>query len=114
MDDSTLDNFLTAYSERSRRSLPSNFQQNVWREIRRRKAEGDVRAVSFWSWLLGMMLQPRMVLAALAFAGVMGTAVGFQKTERGITMTREALDLQVFSGTSPSLPSTLLASNLKL
>ncbi len=114
MDDSDLDNLLTAYSERSRRSLPANFQQNVWREIRQRKAEGELRVVTPWSWLLGMVLQPRMVLAAFAFAIVMGAVVGFQKPESGINMTREALDLHVFSGTSSSLPSTLLASNLKL
>jgi hypothetical protein len=114
MDDPTLDKLLDAYRERPRGSLPGSFQQNVWREIRRRKADDEARAAAPWAWLLELVLRPQMVLAVLAFALVLGTAIGVQRPVREAAMTRAALDLQVFGGASPSLPSTLLASNLKL
>lgn len=87
--------------------LPGSFSQNVWREIRQRKAdqEPNISAASFWYWLV----RPHAVLAALALAITVGVGVGSRSSAAPAAQAHEALDLQVFGGKAAALPSTLLA-----
>ncbi|MES2570851.1 MAG: hypothetical protein V4710_12465 [Verrucomicrobiota bacterium] len=107
MDQSALDRLLEQRRKKSVPALPGAFSQNVWREIRLRKAESEssVNPVSFWSWLF----QRQHVLAVLLGAMLVGVGIGSRSSVSPASQTHEALDLQVFGGNSEALPSTLLA-----
>ena len=111
MDQSSLDQLLQQRREKPAPVLPGSFSQNVWREIRQRKAAREPAAsVSLWHWLL----RPQIVLAALTLAIAVGVAVGAGNWApvSQAAQTREALDLEVFGRDASALPSTLLANNL--
>ena len=107
MDHSSLDRLLQERREKAASALPGSFSQNVWREIRQRKAtrEPSVNPASFWLWLL----RPQAVLAALALAITVGIGVGSRSPVSSAARAHQALDLQVFGGEAAALPSTLLA-----
>jgi hypothetical protein len=112
MDDLTLNEALERYRERTAQaSLPANFQQNVWRAIRQRRALHEERPT--WRALLcDMLLSPRTVLGSLAMALALGVAMGARTAELPASQAREALDLGVFGHEAPTLPATLLASRI--
>jgi hypothetical protein len=110
MDDRNLDHLLAQRRETPLPSLPSTFQQGVWREIRRRKAEAGEHHGAWFDWLLEPLFKPAMAFAALSLAIVMGIGLGTASAESRNMQTRLALDLQVFGSSSPALPSTLMGS----
>lgn len=109
MDDRTLDHLLAQRREAPLPLLPATFQQGVWREIRRRKAEAREHHGAWFAWLLEPLFKPALAFAALALALVLGVGLGSTASaESRNTQTRLALDLQVFGSSSPALPATLM------
>lgn len=108
MDEKSLDQLLRCREDAARSSLPPNFEQNVWREIRQRRAAEGSATFSGWQWLL----RPQSVAACLVVAMAVGVGVGSRQPDRVALSTRQALHLEVFDAAAPTLPSTLLASNL--
>lgn len=110
MDEKSLDDLLQARRESLGSSLPPNFQQNVLREIRQRRHSEtpEPALMSIWQWLL----RPQFVAALLALAMVVGIGLGSRQHDRVASDTNHALNLDVFGAMPPTLPSTLLASNL--
>lgn len=108
MDEISLDEMLRHRRLANGASLPLNFEQNVWRAIRARSADGRERAGSVWQWLFG----PQMVTAMLTVAITVGVGLGSRLTDHGASNARNALNLNVFTDRAPALPSTLLASDL--
>lgn len=108
MDDRDLDHLLLLRGKAPLPALPAMFRRDVWREIRRRKAEAGARQGTWFGWLLEPLFRPAMVFTALAMAMVLGVGLGTTSAESRNTQTRVALDLQVFGSSSPALPSTLM------
>ena len=108
MDDRSLEDLLRQRGELVASALPPAFQQNVWREIRQRKALPESSNLSVWGWLL----RPQMISAVLAVAAFVGIGLGSRLPDRVASNTSDALNLRVFGQAPPALPSTLLASKL--
>ena len=109
MDDQNLDHLLAQRREAPLPPLSANFQQGVWREIRRRKSEFAERQATWFGWLLEPLFRPAMAFAGLALALVIGVGLGTTAlADSRKAHTRFALDLQVFGSASPSLPATLI------
>lgn len=109
MDDQNLDHLLAQRRDAPLPSLPATFQQDVWREIRIRKAEAGAHRGGWFDWLLEPLFKPAMAVAALTFALALGVGLGTTAlAESRNSQTRLALDLQVFGSSSPSLPATLM------
>ena len=108
MDDRNLDHLLAQHRDAPIPALPASFQQGVWREIRRRKAEATEHQHAWLTWLLEPLFKPAMAFAAMALALVMGVGLGTASAESRNAQTRLALDLQVFGSSSPTLPATLM------
>ena len=109
MDDRNLDHLLAQRREVPLPAVTTNFQQGVWREVRRRKAETDARQATWFGWLLEPIFRPAMAFAGLALALVIGVGLGTTAlADSRQAHTRLALDLQVFGSASPSLPATLI------
>lgn len=110
MDEKSLDNLLQARRESLGSSVPANFQQNVLREIRLRRSSDapEPGLLSIWQWFF----RPQFVAALLALAMVVGVGLGSRQNDRVALNTNHALNLDVFGAMPPTLPSTLLASNL--
>ena len=111
MDEQSLDQLLRHRGDAIRSSfLPSNFQQNVRREIRQRSATETSAFGTFpgWQWLL----RPQFVAAMLALAMLVGVGLGSRQPDRLAMTTKQALHLDVFGATPPTLPSTVLSAKL--
>ena len=109
MNDQNLDQLLVQRRDAPLPSLPQTFQQGVWREIRRRKAESGQHHGAWFDWLLEPLFKPAMAFSALSLALVLGVGLGATASaSTRNTQTRLALDLQVFGSSSPSLPATLM------
>ena len=111
MDEQSLDQLLRHRAEAVQSSsLPANFQQNIRREIRQRSATdtSGLGAFSGWQWLL----RPQFVAAMLALAMLVGVGLGSRQPDRLAMTTKQALHLDVFGATPPTLPSTVLSSKL--
>jgi len=110
MDDQSLDSLLRQRRDSFQASLPATFQQNVAREIRSRRGStaSALPEVIGWQWLL----RPQLVTALLALAMLIGIGLGSRQDGRTAVGTEQALHLEVFGATAPSLPSTLLSANL--
>ena len=109
MDDRNLDYLLAQRRDAPLPAVPANFQQDVWREIRQRKAEAGRHHAAWFGWLLEPLFKPAMAFSAMALALVMGVGLGTTAlAESRNLQTRLALDLQVFGSSSPSLPATLM------
>lgn len=110
MTETTLEELLRQRRRAGEASLPSSFQQNVWREIRIGGASegGEFGILSMLQWLL----RPQYVTGLLAVALLVGIGVGSRRDNRTASTTTQALNLDVFGATAPTLPSTLLDSNL--
>ena len=111
MDESELDELLRLHRETRRPAVPANLSQNVWREIRRRQALA-AESGRWLEWLLEPFLRPVMLAPALVLALMLGAGVGALTAYAQPSPARAALDLEVFSAASPSLPSTLLHASL--
>ena len=112
MNDTELENLLKLHRERRVPPMPGNLAQHVWREIRRRKALSAEAASGWIAWLIEPFLNLRLIAPALAFALLLGAGLGARTVDARPSPARLALDLQVFSPTPLSLPSTLLHSHL--
>ena len=108
MDDQTLDHLLAQRRDAALPAVPARFQQDVWREIRQRKAEAGRPHGAWFGWLSEPLVKPAMAFAALAFALVLGVGLGTATADSRNTQTRVALDLQVFGSSAPALPATLM------
>lgn len=111
MDESNLDELLRLHRESRRPAVPANLSQNVWREIRRRQALA-AESGRWLDWLLEPFLRPMIFAPAVVLAIMLGVSVGAMAVHAQPSPAREALDLQVFSVSPPSLPSTLLHAGL--
>lgn len=111
MDESNLDELLRLHRETRRPTVPANLSQNVWREIRGRQALA-AESGRWLDWLLEPFLRPMIFAPAVALAIMLGAGVGAMAVHAQPSPAREALDLQVFSVSPPSLPSTLLHASL--
>jgi hypothetical protein len=86
---------------------PANMSQNVWREIRLRRGSLPTRE-GFFESCVNALLRPRWALSAATMA--IGISITFGLLENANASNAHAsLDLNVFSATAPTLPSTLLA-----
>lgn len=108
MDETQLDNLLRQHRERPVPPVPANLAQNVWREIRRRRAAGE----GWLAWLIEPFCRPSLVMPALALSVLLGVGLGVMMVQAQPSPARAALDLEVFSPSPPSLPSTLLHASL--
>jgi hypothetical protein len=108
MDDRNLDPLLNERRDAPLPSLPPNFQDTVWREIRRRKAEIGECEQSWFGWLFLPLFRPGMALSGLALAVFLGVGLGMVSSDSRHSQARLALDLEVFGSSSPALPSTLM------
>ncbi len=109
MDDRNLDHLLAQRRDAPLPAVPTSFQQDVWREIRQRKAASGEPRGAWFGWLLEPLFKPAMAFAAMALALVMGVGLGRTAlADSRNTQTRVALDLQVFGSSSPALPATLM------
>jgi hypothetical protein len=104
---SDLDKLLKEYASRPTPPPPSNLEDGVWREIRRRRERrfGD----SFFEWLAAHVWGARAVSACVLSAIISG--IGFALVDLGGSAGRpafHALNLQVFSEHSPTLPLSSL------
>ena len=111
MNDSDLDELLRLHRETRDPAAPPNLAQNVWREIRRRRAD-TAKPAGWLAWLLEPFHRPMMAAPAIALALALGIGVGARVVAAPPSPARAALDLEVFSVASPSLPSTLLHASL--
>lgn len=110
MDENSFEQLLRQRCDQPHPSLPPNFQQDVWREIRQRRFEEGSAFGTFAFWQ--SLLRPRFLAASLAAAIVIGVSMGALQRDRSAETTKHALHLEVFGTAAPALPSTILASNL--
>jgi hypothetical protein len=110
MDEQSFDKLMCQRRDAAGSSLPANFQQNVWREIRTRHSldTSAFGACSVWQQLL----RPQFVTALLVIAILVGISLGRRQHDPVASSATQALHLDVFGAAAPTLPSTLLASNL--
>ena len=108
MDDRNLDPLLAQRREAPLPLLPMNFQQGVWREVRRRKAEAAEHHGVWLGWLLEPLLKPATAFVAPCLALALGVSLGSASADSRNTQTRLALDLQIFGSSPTALPATLL------
>ena len=109
MDDQNLDRLLAQRRDSPLPALPTTLQQDVWREIRRRKRDAAKPSGAWFDWLLEPLFRPTMAFAAMTFALVLGVSLGTTASASSRnTQTRVAFDLQVFGSSSPALPATLM------
>lgn len=108
MKDLELTNLLHLRRDAAPSSLPAGFQQDVWREIRLRRAQQMETHGGWLDWLLEPFRQPAVVCAALALSVLIGAGTALSNLPAGGDHTTSGLHLQVFSSSSPALPSTLL------
>ncbi len=105
MVNDTLTKLLPALGQRPVLSTPANFQDLVWREIRRRKET----TLSWVEELAALLWAPRIAWTSLALAVAMGgSAALFLEAGAKSQPYAQPLNLEVFSVSPPSLPSTLL------
>lgn len=107
MNRNDLNEALKRLSQKQIPTPPANLAQNVWREIRTRRSLLPVREGFFEGWV-NALLRPRWALSAATMA--IGISVAFSIME-GVSASNAhaSLDLNVFSATAPTLPSTLIA-----
>jgi hypothetical protein len=106
MTDSELAELVAKKSQRALPSLPANFQQNVWRNVRVRTAE---EATKPWaSLLLDWCVRPSFVGAALTVAIIIGGTLGGVALPRRGSEVHASADFVHFSSHAPSMPATLL------
>lgn len=111
MDEKSLEQLLRHRAATVRSSsLPPSFQRNVRREIRQRRTTKTSGMGTFfgWQWLL----RPQFVTAVLALAMLVGVGLGSRQPDHIALSTKQALNLDVFGATPPTLPSTVLAARL--
>jgi hypothetical protein len=84
--------------------LPTNFEQNVWREIRSRKMGRE----SIWDAFIATCLRPTWAIAASAVVLFVSASFGAMEVDVQQNAAHTALNLGVFSAEAPTLPSTLL------
>ena len=90
MNTDPLDRKLDAYAKQALPSTPSDFPAAVWREVERRRGET-------LSW--DILLSPRIALAGLAFALLVGIVpvVVVVKLQSSKQLASESLHFDVFS-----------------
>lgn len=110
MEHPELDELLRTYGDKPQSALPPAFGQDVWRKIRQEKANNTTEEPNFLGWLF----RPQLVAASLALALVLGAGMGMgsRAVQTDGPRTQAALNLDVFGGSAPSLPSTLLSDRL--
>lgn len=108
MNDSELTKILNLSQNKPIPALPGAFQQGVLREIRRRSSEAAAQPPRWLALLFEPVRHLRFAAAIVAFAGFLGTMFGTYETRSPSRVASQALDLEVFTSRSPSLPSTLI------
>ncbi|MDR1305477.1 MAG: hypothetical protein LBK76_09680 [Verrucomicrobiales bacterium] len=71
-----LDRLLGDLSASQPPPLPAGFQQAVWRQIRRRRADGAPARDNPLNWFFNAILRPQPIVAALTLALVLGACAG--------------------------------------
>lgn len=100
-----LTKLLEALAQQATPTPPVDLHSAVWREIRRRK---DISS-SWVEELTALLWRPRFACSSLALAVMMGASTAWFWSAHAPTRSHvQALDMDVFSATAPSLPSTVL------
>jgi hypothetical protein len=105
MDDRNLTDLLAQVRDAPLPPLPGTFRQDVWRTIRQR---GSRSAESWLSWFFEPLFRPALAFTAIVLAALVGASMGSMALDSRGAETRQALGLQVFSSSSPTIPATLL------
>ncbi len=108
MDDQDLTKLLEQYRMKSDPQLPASFQRDVQREIRQRASEINTANPGWLNWCLEPLRYPLFAMASLAFAMLIGIAMGTYAIGGEHRIASQALDLHVFTSQSPALLSTSL------
>jgi len=107
MNRNDLNEALKQISEHRVPTPPANISQNVWREIRLRRGPMPTRE-GFFEGCVNALLRPRWALSAASMA--VGISITFGVLEGAtVANAHTSLDLNVFSATAPTLPSTLIS-----
>ena len=106
MDDHILTNMLSQLRAAPLPSLPGSFRQDVWRAIRQRRPQNSA---SWVATFFEPFFRPALSVTALIVAMFLGASVGSMAVDLRGTQTREALGLEVFGSSAPTLPATLLS-----
>jgi hypothetical protein len=104
---SELDKLLNEYASRPSPPLPSNLDDDVWREIRLRR-ERPVRD-SFFDWLAARVWRAHFASGSVVAAIALGAGFAwFDPNASAAQPVSHALNLHVFSEHSPTLRLTTL------
>jgi hypothetical protein len=106
MDDRNLTHLLAHFRDAPLPPLPGTFRQDVWRTIRQR---GSPSVKLWFSWFLEPLFRPALAFSALVLAMLVGASMGAMALDSRGAQTRQALGLQVFSSSSPTLPAAPLS-----
>jgi hypothetical protein len=98
---SKLDKLLKEYASRAAPSLPSNLEDAVWREIRRRSEKPAYGSV--FDWLAAFVWRAYFAYSSAVAAIALGVCLAWFDLNTGTRSTSHALNLQVFSERSPTL-----------
>lgn len=103
-----LDEALARLAQNRIRPLPSDFEANVWRAIRRRHA-GLRGEPSILENFLAILLRPAGALAAAAVT--LATAISSGMLGNAGAYPQKTSDMSVFAVAAPALPSTLIGQS---
>jgi hypothetical protein len=103
---SRLDKLLEEYASHATPSPPSNLEDAVWREIRRRSEKPAYS--SAFEWLTAFVWRAHFVYSSAVAAIALGAVLAWFDLNTGARSTSHALNLHVFSERSPTLRLTSL------
>ena len=120
MNDDPLDGLLSEYAKRTLPTVTGPSQAEVWREIERRREHSVWRRTFSIFEVRELFSEPRMALASLAFAVIVGVvpAALVSRTQNERRLARQSIHFEVFATDSGSLGSVFakpvaMASSLK-
>lgn len=92
---------------------PADFQSDVWREIRHRRAlQAHADPLPRWQFAWMTLAEPRSAFAAASIAFIVGATLAAAQSgnPKPTNQTSHHLDLTVFSASAAGLPSNALAA----
>ena len=120
MNHDPLDDMLAGYAKRTLPTVAGPSQVEGWREIERRRQQSVWRRMFAIFEVRELFSEPRMALASVAFALVVGVvpAALVSRTQNERRLARQSIHFEVFATDSASLGSVFakpvaMASSLK-
>ena len=106
MNTNSLDELLSAYAKQPVPPPAARGTSEIWREIETRRGKSFWALVqSLFEWR-GFLIEPRMAVAALALASVVGVLPGYFIVSRAnaeAQLARRSLHFEVFSASATDL-----------